>query len=158
MRCDDVQDRLMETGENALDQAAGEHFAKCPDCRAYARDWKLLRMGFRTLAEEAPPEPMLGFSARLMRRLEGAASGRASEVVIESVGRRVVYAALLAALTLILALVLPSSGPVRAPASAEIYSAQQDVTSRNYAIFPGQPPDGHYEFSLAADHLTEGAR
>lgn len=158
MGCDKVRETMMETGEDALDARTREHLATCRECQTCARDWSLLRTGFRSLAEEAPPEPMLGFSTRVMRRLEQAASGRASEVALESVGRRFVYGAILAALTLILALVLPRSGPVRAPVSAGIYSVQQDVTSRNYALFPGQPPDGHYEFSLAADHSSEGTR
>lgn len=159
MRCDDIRDALIETSEEMLSQAARQHLAKCSECEGYARDWRLLNTGFRSLAEDPPPKPMLGFSARVIRRLQEAASSRASEIAIESAGRRFVYAALLAALVLLLVLVLPPSGPVRAPVAGELYSAQQDLTSRDYALFPGQPPDGRYEFSLAADHAGgRGAR
>jgi anti-sigma factor RsiW len=122
MRCKEVREILGESGITEAPPEVREHLGRCPACEAYTRDWKTLHAGLRVLAAEPAPEPMLGFTARVLRRLEEATGTfPSSEELLERAGRRMVYATLLLALVLMLALVLPASGPVRTQASTELY-------------------------------------
>lgn len=138
MRCKEMREVLEEGSIEELSSPAHQHLADCSACQAYAQGWRLVRAGFRALAEEAAPEVSLGFAMRLVRRLEEATQpGGFAADFLEVVGKRVVLAGLLLTLTFLMALVLPSSGPLRGPATPDISLAQADVTrAENDAIFP----------------------
>jgi anti-sigma factor RsiW len=129
MRCDRIQRMLNE--EDGLTAGAKRHAEQCSSCASDLREWRLLRAGFGELAKEAPPEASVGFTARLMRRLEDGQRAIPSELsFFEQAGRRFVYATLLLAFMLLLALALPSSGPLRAQGSsgsAETMLAQPEM-------------------------------
>ena len=131
MRCDDVRMTLEECRDGAVPETLHEHLAACKECTAWWQEWRLLSAGFRALAAEPAPEPSLGFSARVLRRLEEGAPfgwGPAGDF-FERAGRRVVWATLLVTLTMLLSLVLPSSGPVRGSSDPEYLLAQPSVAS-----------------------------
>ena len=142
MRCDEVREILEESGPEEIAGPVRRHLMTCPACEAYARDWGLVRAGFRALRQEQAPEPTLGFAARLIRRFEeAAATPDVASVFLEQAGRRVVYATLVLALTLIMALVLPPSGPLRGPDAMEVLGAQPEV------VMGGNDPVLPYELS-----------
>ena len=66
MRCEQTRDILIE---NPTDAQAREHLGQCPTCQAFAKDLDLLQSGFQALAISPIPEPSIGFSARVLRRL-----------------------------------------------------------------------------------------
>jgi anti-sigma factor RsiW len=122
MRCQEVREILGESGIGEAPAGVREHLGGCPACAADARDWKTLQAGLRLMGADPVPGPSLGFTARVLRRLEETTRTLPSrEELLERAGRRMVYATLLVALALVLALVLPSSGPVRTQASTELY-------------------------------------
>ncbi len=128
MRCEEVQAILEEASAGEPSESLHAHLSTCSKCGAWARDWGLMRAGFRALASERVPEATLGFAARVVRRLEEAAdSGGAAAEFLERVGRQVVCATLLLALTALLALLVPSTGPLRGQAAADLYLSQPDV-------------------------------
>jgi anti-sigma factor RsiW len=127
MRCDVVRRMIEEELEKPA--KVQEHLASCPACMEYVRQWELLRSGFAALGKEEPPEPSLGFSERLVRRLQEARDSRSGQQFILRAGRRMVYATLLVAVMLILGLVLPSSGPLRTPRAAESVLSQPQLAS-----------------------------
>jgi len=129
MRCKDVRDRIDELWTGEVPAETRAHLEKCSACQEYARDVGLVRAGFHALAEEPVPEASLGFAARLVRQLGEAAEQGTREEFLVHVGRRFVYVASLLTLGLLLALVLPSSGPVRGPASADLFLAQPETVS-----------------------------
>src|SRR3974377_2296452 len=114
MRCREVQNELLESsGERGARTA--EHLESCPVCRAFARQTRLMSLGFRTAAQETVPEATLGFAQRVVRLLQDPSSERwFGEQSLIGVGKRFVYAGLLVTLLLLLGLVLPSTSPVRA--------------------------------------------
>lgn len=112
MRCDAVR-RIVEEG-TTITPAAQVHITSCSSCKDYLRQWERIHTGLVVLRDEAPPEPMVGFTNRLMRRLEMPAPElQLAQQFVVQVGRRIVYATLMVALTLLLVLLLPSSGPFR---------------------------------------------
>jgi len=127
MRCDEVRQVLEESGDE-LPLTVGEHLAACPECRAFAEGWKAVRAGFRTLAEELVPEASIGFASRVTRRLEDLSNtGSFGKDYVERAGRRFVYAALLLTAMYVMALLLPSTGPLRSPASADLSLAKSEA-------------------------------
>src|SRR5258708_16273217 len=108
MRCKDIREALETLDNREFPAIIREHTAICVDCRAYVRDWQLLRCGFRALAEENVPDASVGFVVRLVRRL-GENRVRGGAEFLEEVGRRVVFATLLVTLALVLSLVIPSA-------------------------------------------------
>ncbi|HEV2232070.1 MAG TPA: hypothetical protein VGV68_01550 [Terriglobia bacterium] len=131
MRCKDVETILGEAKPKSLPEPVREHLLGCNSCRGIWRDWLLLRAGFVALAEDPAPQASLGFGVRLIRRLEFVQDpGSAAAEFFERVGRRFVLAGLLLAMLFILALVLPSSGPLRGPATAEVYLAQPEPSTQ----------------------------
>ncbi|HKS94513.1 MAG TPA: hypothetical protein VJV74_00105 [Terriglobia bacterium] len=154
MRCDEFQERLEDLEGLELSAPLREHAAGCTVCRAYLRDWRVARAGLRLLAAEPAPELPVGFAARLVRRLEETVPVRSGEEFLERVGRRFVYASLVLALTVLLFLLLPSSGPLRAPTTAdrywagpETFAAESDLvlsndTSGNQADVPAAAGEG----------------
>jgi hypothetical protein len=138
MRCEDVHRIIAEDWPEEIPAAVREHLAGCPGCGALAREYGLVRAGFRALAAEPVPEPSWGFAVRVLRRLEESPVPEGEEF-LERVGKRVVYASFLLALTLLLALALPSSGPLRGPTAADFYLAQQEsVTMGSDPILTGE--------------------
>jgi hypothetical protein len=128
MRCDVVR-KMIEEGIE-IPPGVQAHVASCAGCIEYNRRWELLRAGLVALRKEEPPEASLGFSERLVRRLEQARSNsQAGQQFIVQAGRRMVYATLLVALMLILSLMLPSSGPLRTPQAAESILSQPEVAT-----------------------------
>jgi hypothetical protein len=89
----------------------------------------MVRTGLRLLTEDPVPEPTLGFAARLVRRLSESAEQNAREAFFVYVGRRFVYATLVLVMFLVLALVVPSTGPVRAAATADLLMAEQEAVT-----------------------------
>jgi len=132
MRCEEFREAIEETRSRGVSAALREHLGRCAACAEYARDWQMVRAGLNLLAAEPVPEPMLGFARRVLRRLEESASVLASrEELLERAGRRMVYATSLLVLALVLMLVLPTTGPVRAQASAELFPAEPAVVVEN---------------------------
>ena len=131
MRCEQARDILIE---NPAAAQAREHLGRCTACQAFAKDLDLLQGGFRALAVAPIPEPSIGFSARVLRRLvESPAPGPAD--FFETIGRRVVYAASLLALIFLMALALPTSGPFRGPTAAEFTLAKPETGSGSNPVF-----------------------
>src|SRR5579859_2752250 len=145
MRCKNVQAIMTEAGTNSLAEPIREHLSGCDSCRGMWRDLLLLHAGFTALAGDPPPQPSHGFGSRLIRRLEFVRDpGGAAAEFFERVGRRFVLAGLLLAMLFILALVLPSSGPLRGPATAEVYLAQPEPgTQREVPILGDEFSDSN---------------
>lgn len=139
MRCKDVEAILETAPEGILSAPLQEHLSACAGCRETHRDLWMLRAGFRALAEDLPPEASLGFSARVLRRLESAVdSGGATAEFIERIGRRFVLAGLLLTMSLLLAFALPSSGPLRGPAPDEPYIVQSEASTPGEVTYLGE--------------------
>jgi len=151
MRCKLVREVIESV---ALEEPTGgvrEHLLKCAECAAYARRWGHVRTGFQALSEEAAPGATIGFTARLMRRLDEAGAPNPAEAFLEQVGRRFVYATLLVTFVLLLALALPPSGPLRGPTVSELLSAEPVVAvAVNDPVFP-------YELSGATESIPDSA-
>jgi len=156
MRCDEARENVEELRGDALPAPIREHVVSCAACAAYAREWQLVGAGLRALAREPVPEASLGFAARVVRRLEGLAeAGRKREELWERVGRRFVYGTLLLALTTLLVLLLPSSGPLRAPTTAEAYFAGLEVAAAaNDPLFADEASS---DFAPGRSGPTEGS-
>jgi hypothetical protein len=136
MRCREVRESLEELREEQPSAIIQEHVARCPDCHAYAEDWRFLRSGFSALAKEPGPEASIGFVARMVRRLEEAAKTDASRDFLEQAGRRVAWATLLVALTVVLVLLLPSWSPLHGPTgTAELYPTPQIAAAETDPVF-----------------------
>jgi hypothetical protein len=135
MRCEEFCEAIEETRNREASPALREHLGQCAACAEYARDWQTVRAGLRLLSVEPAPQPMLGFAARVLRRLEESTSALPSrEELLERAGRRMVYATSFVALALLLMLVLPTGGPVRAQASAELFPTEPAVVMENNPI------------------------
>jgi len=152
MDCKELRDLVSELWGGELPAEAREHLSKCVGCEALWRDARLVQAGFRALAEEAPPEPSLGFASRLVRRLQEWQDQGARSEFFETVGRRFVYATLALTLALLLSMALPTSGPVRGVAGADFLglqshsqSSQPDVIGGDFGdpheLIPGGPTD-----------------
>jgi anti-sigma factor RsiW len=126
MHCKDVREQIDELWAGEVAAEIRLHLASCPACAEYLRDMRLVRTGFRLLTVDPAPEPSLGFAARLVRRLSESSEKEAREAFFEYVGRRFVYATLALVMFLVLALVVPSTGPVRAAATADLLMAEQE--------------------------------
>jgi anti-sigma factor RsiW len=126
MRCDAVR-QIVEEGMTRT-PAVEAHVESCPGCKEYLGKWETLRTALVALRAEEPPEPMFGFTARLMRRLENApAEYPFGQQLIDQIARRVVYATLMVAFMLGLLLALPSSGPLRSSGISESILVQNQV-------------------------------
>ena len=134
MRCDAVRQSI-EDG-TARTPAVQVHLESCSGCKEYLRRWGVLRAGLVAMAGEEPPEPSIGFTTRLMRRLENApADFQFGQQVMDRIARRVVYATLMVAVMLALLLALPSSGPLRSSGiSQSVFVETQMATLANEQI------------------------
>ncbi len=126
MRCKQIREALESLETREVPAVIREHVTSCPDCRAYARDSRLVGYGFRALAEQKVPEASIGFVTRLVRRL-GENRSRSPAEFLEEVGRRVVFATFLLTLVMLLSLAIPSAGPVRGAATADLYLGQAEA-------------------------------
>ena len=128
MRCDAVR-RIVE--ENMTKTPAVEaHVDSCSACKEYLRKWAALRASLITLRAEEPPEPSIGFTARLMRRLESApAEFPLGNQLMDQIAKRIVYATLMVVLALGLLLALPSSGPLRSSGISESVLVQNQLAT-----------------------------
>lgn len=112
------------------------HLGKCAECRSYAEDWGRVSEAFRAAAADPLPEPSFGFADRLLRRLASSSGAeRAATEFVERVGRRVAFATMLLAMLMLLALGLPTSGPVREPAGAELMAQADQASNSNGIVF-----------------------
>jgi hypothetical protein len=128
MRCDAVR-QTVEEGM-AGTPAVQVHVESCSGCKEYLRKWEMLQSGLVAIRGEEPPEPSMGFTTRLMRRLENASPEfQFRQQLIDQIGRRVVYATLMVALMLALILALPSSGPFRSSGISESVFVQTQVAT-----------------------------
>jgi len=71
MRCRHTRKVLLDEGAVRSD-AVQEHLRTCASCAAYSERWERLRTGLRRVAEQAPPEPSIGFARRIARSLQDA--------------------------------------------------------------------------------------
>lgn len=128
MRCDAVR-RIVE--ENMTKTPAVEaHVDSCSACKEYLRKWAALRAGLVALRAEEPPEPSIGFTTRLMRRLESVpAEYPLGYQFTDQIAKRIVYATLMVVLALGLLLALPSSGPLRSSGISESILVQNQVAT-----------------------------
>jgi hypothetical protein len=129
MHCNELRERLDELWAGEHSAEVREHLTGCLACEGYLRKARLLRAGLLVLAEEPAPEPSVGFAARLVRALGKATEQGAAEEFLERVGRRFVYATSILTLIALLALILPSSGPVRGSATANLLVPQPEVVT-----------------------------
>lgn len=128
MRCEAVR-QIVEEGLSRP-PAVGVHIKSCSACREYVRQWEMIRAGLVALRGEQPPEPSIGFTTRVMRRLETSpAELPFGQQFIDQIGRRVVYATLMVAVMLFLILALPSSGPLRSTGISESILVQTQVAT-----------------------------
>lgn len=132
MRCRETRMLLYDLLGGQLPAAAAEHLRSCSACQAYEREWRLVRAGFRALAEVSAPEASTGFAARVVRRLgDVSLPARVAAQFWELVGRRVVLVGSLVALAVAMALTLPSSGPLRTPAPVDLSLLQSDAATES---------------------------
>lgn len=124
MRCDAVR-QIVEEGMDRP-PAVAAHLESCSGCKEYVRKWETLRAALIALRSEDAPEPSIGFTTRVMRRLEDTPADP-SQQFIDQIGRRVVYATLMVALMLLLVLLLPSSGPYRSSGISQSVLVQPQV-------------------------------
>jgi anti-sigma factor RsiW len=127
MRCKDFQERWDELWEGVQTTEIQRHLAECKECGRYVRDMQVVRSGFSALKRESVPEPSLGFSERLVRRLGELSEAPSVSGFFESVGRRFVYATLALTFLMLLALGLPSAGPVRGLAATDVLMPTQET-------------------------------
>ena len=128
MRCDAVRQTVEEGMAGTPTVQA--HVESCSSCKEYLRKWDTLRTGMVAIRGEEPPEPSIGFTTRLMRRLENAPSElQFGQQLIDQIARRVVYATLMVAVMLGLILALPSSGPFRSSGMSESVFVQTQTAS-----------------------------
>ncbi|MGH9445382.1 MAG: hypothetical protein ACRD3O_06625 [Terriglobia bacterium] len=133
MRCKDVREMLVETRRENLPSGVREHLDHCSDCQSDAVGQLWLAGGMMFLAQESVPEPSIGFSTRVLRRIED--EREESAKFLERAGRRVVYATLVLVFFLLLAMIVPSSGPVRRNSNLRTYSPPQETaTVGDYSI------------------------
>jgi anti-sigma factor RsiW len=136
MRCRDVEGILEELGGVEPLPAVRRHLAECAACRAYAQDWKLVHAGFRALAQEPLPEASVGFTARLLRRVEEASRAvDPAREFLEQAGRRVVYAGLLLMVAVLFALLAPAWSLLRGWSAAELFPTPQVQAAESDPIF-----------------------
>lgn len=152
MDCKQIREYIAADWVGGLSPEARQHASECASCNRYLRDARLLRAGFRLLAEEVPPEASVGFASRLIRRLHEWEEKGARSDFFETVGRRFVYATLVLTLALLLSLVLPTTGPVRGVGAADFLGLQSgnqtsspDVIGADFMdsreTVPGRMPD-----------------
>ncbi len=128
MRCDVVRQMVEEGIEKPPEIQL--HLVSCSACKEYLRQWEIVRAGLLTLREEELPEPSIGFTTRVIRRLEDSSTEiQGGQQFVDQIGRRFVYATLMVAVMLLLALVLPSSGPFRSSGISESVLAQAQVAT-----------------------------
>jgi predicted anti-sigma-YlaC factor YlaD len=143
MDCKQIRDLVSELWGGELPGEAREHLSKCAACEAFWRDARLVQAGFHALAEEAVPEPSLGFASRLLRRVQEWEEQGARSEFFETVGRRFVYATLALTLALLLSLALPTSGPVRGVAGADFLGLQSSSQASQPDVVGGDLGDSH---------------
>jgi hypothetical protein len=134
MDCKDVREFVSDLEADKLSPELLDHVTRCSGCKMYLDNARLVKAGFRALAEETVPEASLGFASRMVRRLEEWGGKPSRSEFFETVGQRFVYAASALVLALLLALVLPPSGPVRGISSADFVGMQADIRSSQFDI------------------------
>jgi hypothetical protein len=157
MRCDQVRETVVESGEN-YPVVVADHLRSCTACAEYERSWRWFRAGLRALAQETAPEPSIGFSTRLTRQLDDRFLPlRLVDEFFETAGRRVVYFSLLLATVLLLAMAIPSSGPLRGGPATELSWPQTEVVATgDYPIPPSELPGAG--FSMVSETNVSGGQ
>lgn len=157
MRCDAVR----QTIEEGLKRSAvvEAHVESCAACREYLRKWEIVHAGLVALRAEEPPDPSLGFTTRLMRRLEdGSSDLRLGQQFFDQIGKRFVYASLMVALMVLLILALPSSGPLRSSGVPQsvLVQAQMATLSNEQVLGVGGIGSGDQPNSSASSDESYG--
>ncbi|MGH9452424.1 MAG: hypothetical protein ACRD2O_00460 [Terriglobia bacterium] len=157
MRCEQIRE-MLEEGREAYSALVADHLHQCSKCESYERDWRLVHAGMLALGQEIPPEPLLGFATRLVRRLEeGFLPLRLVDEFFETAGRRVVYFTLLLATALLLAIALPSTGPLRGRPATDVSWPQPEIAAtRDYPIPPSELPGAG--FSMSESEISGGQK
>jgi len=161
MRCDAVR-QTVEEGLNRT-PAVEAHVESCAACKEYLRKWQRVRAGLVALRAEEPPDPSLGFTPRLMRRLaDSSADLQLGQQFIDQIGRRFVYASLMVALMVLLILALPSTGPLRSSGvnQSVLVQAQMATLSNEQVLGVGGLDSGDQSDSSAPSGASDvgGAR
>lgn len=128
MRCEDIRDRLDDLWKGGQTPEICHHLKSCASCDRYYRDLGLVRAGLNLWKQEAAPTPSVGFAGRLVRQLGEMSRAPSVADFFERVGRRFVYATLVLTFLALLALALPSTGPVRGLAAADIQMPAQEAS------------------------------
>jgi hypothetical protein len=128
MRCDDLRERFDMLWEGQPPAEVREHLTECALCSRYLRDLRWVRSGFHLWKQEKAPEPSLGFAERLVRQLSEMSKAPSVADFFERVGRRFVVATLVLTFLALLGLALPSTGPVRGLAAADIQVPAQEAS------------------------------
>jgi len=164
MRCDVVRQMVEEDIERP--PAVQAHITSCSACKEYVRQWEVVQAGLFALRGEEPPEPSIGFTTRVMRRLENASEDLLfGQPFIDQIGRRVVYATLMVALMLLLVLMLPQSGPFRSSGVSESILVQTQIaTLSNEQILgvdgvdPGDATDSYTAPGASSNPAGRGSK
>jgi hypothetical protein len=143
MNCKQVRSVLADRWDGDLSMELRGHVSQCAGCERYWRDVRLVRAGFRVLAEETAPPPSLGFASRLVRQLHEWEEKGARSEFFETVGRRFVYATLALTLAILLSLVLPTTGPVRGVGGADFLGLQSNTQLSQPDVIGADFTDSH---------------
>jgi hypothetical protein len=158
MRCDAVR-QMVEEGMKQMD-AVQVHLRSCSVCKEYVRRWEIVQAGLVALRAEEAPEPSIGFTTRVIRRLENASTEfQFGQQFIDQIGRRMVYATLMVALTLLMVLLLPSSGPFRSSGVSEsiLVQAQAATLSNEQILGVGGIDSGDVSDSSQASSTSDSS-
>jgi hypothetical protein len=161
MRCDAVR-QIIEEGLKKV-PSVEVHLTSCSACNEYLHQWETIRAGLVALRGEEPPEPSIGFAARVIHRLENPpAEFQFGQQFIDQIGRRMVYATLMVALTLLLVLLVPSSGPFRSSGVSESILVQVEAATLSneqmLGVGEGDSGDGSDSLPVSAVSSSQGTR
>ena len=156
MRCEQVRE-ILETGTEGR-ASVQAHLDTCAECAAYARDWQLLAKGLHELSREEVPSPAVGFTTRVVRRLD-ASPGSFPYVAdfVEHIGRRFVFGALTAAVTLLLFLTLSILGPFHEASDLALAQPEAMVAPTDPLLMADQGDLRDLPLAGAGNHIQGGS-
>ena len=158
MKCEEWQHRLVELWGEGPTPEMQRHASECAACRRQLLDQRLIVAAFQSLRLEPVPEPSIGFSERLVRRLSEVGSRSGVNDFFELIGRRFVYATLALTFLALLAMVLPSAGPVRGVSADLLMPAQEITQARLDPLSESNVPDVAEEAPSGAADVPTGEK